>query len=109
MLTSCVKKGLLALFLACGLMAAQASPAQQEKQAFCETVAKNYKAGADAKQLGMSPEDLEARIMMFVMNLIQEGAPDPVIRMLVAPILDGYFGKSSAMDHFRGCMSQESI
>ena len=110
MFISCVKNTILAVLLCLGLTASSmASPAQQEKQAFCEMVAKNYKAGVEAKQMGMSEAELESRIVMFAMNLIQNGAPDHVIRMLVKPIVDGYFGQNSAMAHFNACMSQESI
>jgi hypothetical protein len=110
MLKSCVKKALLASFLSLGLVAsAMASPHTQEKQAFCETVAKNYKAGVDAKKLGMTEDELESRIVMFAMGLLQNGMPEPIIKMLVKPIVDGYFGVSSAQAHYGACMNQELI
>lgn len=105
-----VFKTFLAVILTAFLsFSVQASPAQQEKRAFCETVAKNYEAGAEAKKGGMTADELEGRIMMFAMNLIQNGMPDELIRMLVQPIVDGYFGRSSAELHFKGCMSKEMI
>jgi len=88
---------------------ALASPAQQEKVQFCETVAKNWQAGADARKLNMTVEELESRIVVFAMNLLQNGFPEPIIHMLVQPIVDGYFGQSSAEAHFKSCMGKEMI
>lgn len=70
MLRSGAKKMFLGVLLSVAALSVAASPALAEKQEFCQTVAKNHKAGADAKKLGMTPDELDSRIMLFVMNLI---------------------------------------
>jgi hypothetical protein len=100
-----LKQCFTAIAMAFLLISAQASPVQEEKLAFCQTVAKNYKSGQDARKLGMDEADLNGRLMQFVMGLIQNGLPDEMIKMLVQPILDGYHGNSSAKAHYEACMS----
>lgn len=100
---------LSAVLTASLLTGAQASPAQQEHREFCEQVANNYKAGADAKKLKMPVEELESRLLMFIMGLLQAGMPEPLIKLHVTAIVDGYHGKSSAEEHFVGCMSTTLI
>jgi hypothetical protein len=96
----------LMLFFAASV---SASPHQQEKLEFCKSVAGNYKAGQDAKKLKMPQDELESRLVMFVMGLIQAGMPEPLIKMHVQAIVDGYVGKASAEQHFEGCMTSELI
>ena len=100
-----LKKAITAIAMAFLLISAQASPAKNEQLAFCQTVAKNYVSGAEAKASGMPEDQINALLMQFVMGLIQNGLPDEMIKMLVQPILDGYHGKSSAKAHFQACMS----
>jgi hypothetical protein len=96
----------LMLFFAASV---SASPHQQEKLEFCKTVAGNYKAGQDAKALKMPQDELEARLLAFMMGLMQNGMPEPLIKLLVMPIIDGYTGQSSAEVHFNRCMTSELI
>jgi hypothetical protein len=35
--------------------------------------------------------------------------PEPLIKLLVMPIIDGYTGQSSAEVHFNRCMTSELI
>lgn len=104
-----LKKVIIAACAALLLTSVQASPAQQEKLEFCKSVAANYVAGTDAKKLKMPADELESRLVMFVMGLIQAGMPDPLIKLHVQAIVDGYVGKASAEAHFEGCMTQELI
>jgi hypothetical protein len=100
---------LLAVVLLGLAFGAHGSPAQSEKLEFCKTVAGNYKAGADAKKLGMPQDELEGRLMVFIMGLMNAGMPEPMIKLHVQAVIDGYVGKSSAEKHFEGCMTTEMI
>lgn len=100
---------LVVIVLSVLAFSAHGSPHQQEKLEFCKSVAGNYKAGSDAKKLKMAPEELESRLVMFVMGLLQAGMPEPLIKLHVQAIIDGYVGKSSAQEHLEGCMTTEMI
>lgn len=104
-----MKNFLVALLLSVAALTVSASPALAEKQEFCQTVAGNWQAGADARKLGLSEDELDARIMIFVMNLINQGMPEPMIHMLVDPILSGYFGVQNPKAFYDDCMERENI
>jgi hypothetical protein len=104
-----MKKVLIGLLLSVAALTASASPAQAEHRQFCEQVANNYKAGADAKKLGMPADEIQSRLFMFIMTLKQHGMPDPLIELHVQAIVDGYMGKSSAQEHFEGCLTTDLI
>lgn len=92
----------------------QASPAQAERSEFCKHVPSNVQAGADAKRLGMTEDDLNDKLFQYVMGVLQSGVSRQDAKRLVEAVIGGYATFPEPIEAlqaklFKACMEQVEI